>query len=237
MSVRFDWEPTDEKPIPAEGDVIDVYLPNEDTPRRVTVGPEWRYVGWVQPAIDSRVEQLKSDLFAALAEERPTWGFVTVGDHINPFRSLGYPMMDLDRGSTLPGYGWLTFIDREHASLIDDALLSACVADGLRVSKLGATHAFELPDGPVSDQHWYDRLDELLSPVRVERRGMSQGGHTDDTRRTLSSLDAALCIDGNAMVRAPARHPDWLSRDEDRDEMWPDEHHRPPLSWYGTDSS
>ncbi|MCP3973779.1 MAG: hypothetical protein GY720_04730 [bacterium] len=219
------------------GDEIQVHFPSDGTTTAFTVDRVWRRLEWAWPESAFHLaDQLKGDLYAALVPLGPVWGFVTVSDRIDPFEGLGYSMNDLDWMRSVSGYGWLTFIDHASAGELDDAVLESCVDDGLRVTELGASVAFELPDGPVSSPEWYDRVDELIAPVRVERRGRSRGHHTEATMRTLSALDSALCYTGDPLRKAATRHPDPLpftdeSRAE-RDEQWPDKHHRPPLSWY-----
>ena len=186
------------------GDEIQVHFPSDGTTTTFTLDQVWRRLQWAWPeSAFPLADQLKSDLYTALAPLGPVWGFVTVSDRIDPFEGLGYRMNDLDWVRSVSGYGWLTFIDQASAGELDDAMLESCVDDGLRATELGDTIAFELPDGPVSGPEWYDRIDELIAPVRVERRGSSRGHHTESTMRTLSALDAALCYTGD-----PCQGPD-----------------------------
>lgn len=221
-----------------EGDEVEALFP-DGTTTTFTMGPVWRYVGWRWPTTATEMaEELKRGLYTALLSVGPVWGFVTVSDRIDPFKGLGYSLGDFDWGRAVSGYGWITLIDQQHAHRLDGTLLERCVEDGLRVTSLGATLAIELPDRPVAKPEWYDRVDELIAPVRVERRGHSRGHHTEATMRTLSALDAALCYTGDPHFKAPERHPDpvpFTSKAQAaRDERWPDKDHRPALSWYET---
>lgn len=200
----------------------------------------WRYVAWAWRDLKLLQDpQSLSDFYTALRAIGDVRGFVTVSDRLDPFEGLGYKLNLWDYGVRIPGYGWITAVGSRSA-VASQRDVHDLEEEGLVWRELSdATLVIELPGGPVCEPVWYDRIDQLVAPIRVERRGSSRGSHTEITTRTLSAADAALCYPGPMQTHHPARHPDPRPFTEAsrrrRNEEWPDKHHRPPPAWYRED--
>ncbi len=164
-------------------------------------------------------------------------GWCRVSDDEHVFERLGYVLdKSLDYTRTATGYGWLTVLRRSHLELLGEAAVGRLGTPPLAMTKAGDSYVIECSGGPTPSIDAFDLIDDVIEPIRLERRGTSRGGTSEFAMTSLSRLDRALAFSHRAPPM-PERHPDpypgTTTAIQQRNRRWPGPTHRPPLSWYG----